>query len=405
MSRLSLSCLFLSSAAVLLVTAAEASAQSCTEAPDCAELGYTKSVSDCSGKTILYCPFDSTKAYCNDETSCDSLGFTDTISECPGEYTVCPSDSTKGKCIFEASPGDLKYSLRTADHNGWRLCDGRSYSSSRFPELYAAISGSFGTTLPNYTGYFLKATATSSASSFKTAQAAGLPNITASWKSAYEDENSGGTSCSGAMSCTEYASNTTYSMEIPKSSGAGYIARSFSASNSNSIYGNSYTVTPQNYSANVFIYTGRDKGSSTTLSCSQGDFYNSDGTCSSSATGKTVLGMVYSFSSTSTKDYMTLIFGGGSTAASADAADSVCESSGGYLPYSALGGYITVINNNRSKIPTSSTSVYKTNTSRKYYNGTMGYYTCTSSSCSLSSSSTTLSNIYYYCVKSMTFIK
>ena len=259
MSRLSWSYLFLSSAAVLLVTAAEASAQSCTTAPSCSALGYTKSVSQCSGKNMIKCPFDTALVFCEDGPSCDSLGFTDTVSECPGSYVKCPTDSSKGKCDFEASPGDLKYSLRTSDHNGWLLCNGRSYSSSQYPELYAAISGSFGSYLPSYSGYFLKAASTSYASTFKTAQQAGLPNIYASWKSAYEDKNSGGTSCSGALSCTEYASSSTYKMEIPSSAEAGYISRSFSASNYNSIYGRSTTVTPQNYSANVFIYAGRKK--------------------------------------------------------------------------------------------------------------------------------------------------
>jgi len=174
--RLALSCSVIMPG--LVWTVFDARAQTCAQAPSCPQLGYTKSVADCAGKTILYCPFDATKAYCVDEITCASLGFTDTIAECPGEYTLCPSDATKGKCDFEASPGDLKYSLRTSDHNGWLLCNGRSYSSAQYPELYSAISGSFGTNLPSYSGYFLNAAATSSASTFKTAQEAGLPNIT-----------------------------------------------------------------------------------------------------------------------------------------------------------------------------------------------------------------------------------
>ncbi|MBQ7285898.1 MAG: tail fiber protein, partial [Alphaproteobacteria bacterium] len=352
-------------------------------------------------KTILYCPFDATKAYCVDEITCASLGFTDTISECPGEYTLCPSDATKGKCIFEASPGDLKYSLRTAAHNGWLPCDGSTYSSTQFPELYAAISSSFGTKLPYYYAHFIKAVNGYSGSSLSKEEEAGLPNITGYFSAGLGAQNGSYKDGSGAIS-----KSSTYNMAM-KGGNSDDWGRNFyfNASKSNSIYGKSSTVTPQNYSANVFIYAGRKKGSATNLSCSQGDFYLSDGTCSSSASGKTVLGMVYSFSSTSTQNSMTLIFGGGSTAASADAADQACKNNGGYLPYSSLSSYITLVNNNNSKIPTSSTSLYKTNTSRKYYNGTNGYYTCTSSSCSLSTSSTALSNIYYYCVKSMTFVK
>ncbi|MBQ8661876.1 MAG: tail fiber protein [Alphaproteobacteria bacterium] len=281
MSRLSWSYLFLSSAAVLLVTAAEASAQSCTEAPGCAELGYTKSVSDCTGKTVLYCPFDKTKAYCADETSCASLGFTDTISECPGEYTLCPSDSNKGKCILEASPGDLKYSLRTSDHNGWLLCNGRAYSSSQYPELYAAIRDSFGSKLPNYSGYFLKAASTSTASNFKTAEQAGLPNITGKLSGMLVYPGMMSTR-SGAFSSTGVpggGKNATGNMNNGWWSDQAVI--NFNAQKSNSIYGRSSTVTPQNYSANVFIYAGRNKGADETLAqCGIGMYLNADGTCS-----------------------------------------------------------------------------------------------------------------------------
>ena len=400
MSYQSLSYLFLSSAAVLLVTAAEASAQTCTTAPSCSELGYTKSASQCSGKTMLYCPFDKTKVFCEDGSSCDSLGFTDIVSECPGSYVKCPTDATKGKCDFEASPGDLKYSLRTSDHNGWLLCNGRVYDKDKYPELYSAISGSFGSNLPNYSGYFLKAAAYSYASSFKTAQQAGLPNITACGPAM--DDQTQNPGLGGAF----YKYTTSYAYDAKSElSGSGW-RLGFDASKSNSIYGRSSTVTPQNYSANVFIYAGRIKESSgAELSCEQGDFYNSDGTCTSSASGKTVVGLVYSFSSTSTESSLTLITGGGATASSADAADKVCKASGGYLPYSSLGSYISLVNKNSSKIPTSSTGIYKTYTGRKYYNGTYGYYTCSTSSCSLQSSSTLLSNIYYYCVKSMKIAK
>ena len=240
---------FVSAAAIL--AAGGALAQQCVQAPSCAELGYTKSASECSGKTVLYCPFDKTKAYCADTDDCASLGFTDTIAQCPGAYSKCPADPTKGKCDFEASPGDLKYSLRTEDHNGWLLCNGRSYEKDKYPELYAAISGSFGTKLPNYTNYFLKGAATSSASFFKTAEQAGLPNITGSFNA--RQLYDGSAVVSGAFKSGGASVSVT-----PNSKGddsqSGF---SFDASKSNSIYGRSTTVTPQNYRANVFIYAGR----------------------------------------------------------------------------------------------------------------------------------------------------
>ena len=39
-------------------------AQTCIKTPSCADLGYTKTEADCSGKTILKCPLDNTQVYC-----------------------------------------------------------------------------------------------------------------------------------------------------------------------------------------------------------------------------------------------------------------------------------------------------------------------------------------------------
>lgn len=43
-------------------------AQSCIKTPTCAELGYAQSEADCSGKTILKCPLDTSKVYCPSDT-------------------------------------------------------------------------------------------------------------------------------------------------------------------------------------------------------------------------------------------------------------------------------------------------------------------------------------------------
>ena len=177
MSVPSLSYLLLSSAAVLLVTAAEASAQSCAKAPDCAELGYTKSVSQYSGKNMIKCPFDTALVFCEDGPSCGSLGFTDNVSECPGSYVKCPTDSSKGKYDFEASPGDLKYSLRTSDHNGWLLCNGLLTVRHSFPN-FTRLSAVRSVHTCRVFRIFPHSRSTSYAYSFKTAQQAGLPNIT-----------------------------------------------------------------------------------------------------------------------------------------------------------------------------------------------------------------------------------
>ena len=39
-------------------------AQTCVKAPDCTEIGFTKTAADCEGKTILKCPFDTNQVYC-----------------------------------------------------------------------------------------------------------------------------------------------------------------------------------------------------------------------------------------------------------------------------------------------------------------------------------------------------
>lgn len=41
-----------------------AAAQTCVPPPSCDTLGFTKTVADCTGKTILKCPFDTGKVYC-----------------------------------------------------------------------------------------------------------------------------------------------------------------------------------------------------------------------------------------------------------------------------------------------------------------------------------------------------
>ena len=377
--------------------ASNARAQTCTEAPSCAELGYTKSVSDCTGKTVLYCPFDKTKAYCVDEITCASLGFTDTISECPGEYTLCPSDSTKGKCIFEASPGDLKYSLRTAAHNGWLLCDGSTYSATQFPELYSAISGSFGTKLPYYYNHFLKARSGVSGTSLTTMEEAGLPNITA-YGPGFDDQT-GTPTIGGAF--YKYSTNFAYDAKS-ELSGSGW-RLGFDASKSNSIYGKSSTVTPQNYSANVFIYAGRIKSRPSTTSCAKGNYLYSDGTCSSTYTSsKTLLGMVTSASSYSGKLTVSYVYGGNTsktgfdnvkTACGCSTTDTTCAMTDIADIYDARALVSMTISTN--------SVVTKPVSGRNYYGDTaFGPYTCSSSTCSQSSySNATLSSGYYYCTK------
>ena len=236
---------------VLLIGTTSVQAQTCVSPPSCTELGYTKTTTQCSGKSMIKCPFDQNKVMCEDNVliSCETLGFTDAIVECPGEYTKCPSDSSKGKCILEARAGDIKYSLRSSNHNGWLLCNGSYYAVDQYPELAAVIQPIFGTYLPNYSGYFLKSAATSATSTLKTAQSAGLPNIKGQIMSLRNE----GVNVNGAISMTYGSASGKHS------SGGSIYTFTLDASQYNSIYGNSTTVTPANYSVNTFIYTGKKK--------------------------------------------------------------------------------------------------------------------------------------------------
>lgn len=42
------------------------------------------------------------------------------------------------------SIGDIKHSINNSDHNGWLLCDGRSFNIENYPDLYNIIGNSFG---------------------------------------------------------------------------------------------------------------------------------------------------------------------------------------------------------------------------------------------------------------------
>jgi len=69
------------------------SAQSCQQPPTCAEMGYTKSESDCTGKTTLKCPFDLSKVSCDEANQSwdmmgDPLTFKVNVTIDEGEYST-----------------------------------------------------------------------------------------------------------------------------------------------------------------------------------------------------------------------------------------------------------------------------------------------------------------------------
>lgn len=245
--------LLASAAAPALLYALPTQAQNCTAAPDCATLGYTKTASQCSGKTYTRCPFDTSKYSCDSAAtvSCSDQGYFDRKEYCPGDYITCPTNENAVRCLLDAKPGDLKYSLRTKNHDGWLLCDGNTYDPNEYPELFTAIGDAFGNKLPNYSGYFLKGAATTSVATFKTAEQAGLPNIT------------GKIMMLGPNRASSYGEGSFVVIDSGKmwGDGSGSGTKSagfdFNASRSSSVYGKSSTVTPANYKANIFIFAGR----------------------------------------------------------------------------------------------------------------------------------------------------
>ena len=98
---------FVSAAAIL--AAGGALAQQCVQAPSCAELGYTDSISDCANGSALYCPFDKTKVFCREikelePLDCGSYGFSENTPENCGNCAY-------GITIF-GSPVDGRYCYR-----------------------------------------------------------------------------------------------------------------------------------------------------------------------------------------------------------------------------------------------------------------------------------------------------
>ncbi len=130
--------------------------------------------------------------------------------------------------------------------DGYLSCNGALVSRTQFADLFAAIGTTWGTgdgkttfRLPNMHHRFLEGTTTTS--EVGTYVEAGLPNITGTWGSYFEDKNDGYKSTGAVMSTAE---NTYYAMECSGESAPGHVSRSFSAARSSPVYGSASTVQP-----------------------------------------------------------------------------------------------------------------------------------------------------------------
>lgn len=213
-------------------------------------------------------PIQAAAMDCSAHPSCADLGFKESKSSCKGKFNVCPFDETVGICINGPAIGDIKYSLKNANHDGWLLCNGNTYSTTAYPELYNVIKFTYGGSgtqfkVPDYRGYFLRGVGTASnlssyggdANSYVTSpQAERLPNFSGTFPL---DSNSNGSGkISGAFSynggsCGQWSGQKT---------GRGCLVNfdaSVTSNTGNGVYKASGHVIPGNYAAYIFIYAGK----------------------------------------------------------------------------------------------------------------------------------------------------
>lgn len=139
--------------------------------------------------------------------------------------------------------GDIKTSVRSANHGNWFLCDGQAISRTTYATLFSIIGTNFGdgdgsTTfnLPDYRGKFLRGLGGDSAADIYTTQVEGLPEIYIGYTGTQGNGNPDGSGDSGGRM---YPRNSQGILRM--------------ASQSSAIYGNSSHVTPINMAINYFI--------------------------------------------------------------------------------------------------------------------------------------------------------
>lgn len=144
--------------------------------------------------------------------------------------------------VYTSTPiGIIQAFSGTTIPRGFLLCDGASYPTTEYPDLYAVIGNTYGGdstnfNVPNLVDKFIQGSTTSG-----TEKEAGLPNITGSI---------GNNSESHAIFYAPITNGAFTPNKNAKLAGGGsvtgewYASASFDASKSNAIYGNSDTVQP-----------------------------------------------------------------------------------------------------------------------------------------------------------------
>ena len=151
--------------------------------------------------------------------------------------------------------GSIAYFARQSSApDGWVLCDGSAISRTTYATLFSAIGTTYGAgdgsttfALPNLIDKFVEGSTTAG-----TVKSAGLPNITGYIRTLNAPV---GTDNPGAFNVYD----ETWSVKnVQNQTGStAFQSAYFSASRSNSIYGNSTTVQPPALTMKPFIYTGK----------------------------------------------------------------------------------------------------------------------------------------------------
>ena len=144
------------------------------------------------------------------------------------------------------SIGDIKTSVRDANHGNWFLCDGQAIDRQIYANLYAIIGTNFGAgdgvttfNLPDYRGKFLRGLGGDSAADIYTTQAEGLPDHDHIINVSPSGNPDGGQDGGGRQYWNYFHGRTMPHTDM--------------ASKTNAIYGASEHVTPINQAINYFI--------------------------------------------------------------------------------------------------------------------------------------------------------
>ncbi len=161
--------------------------------------------------------------------------------------------------------GDIKASVKTANHGNWLLCNGQAVSRTTYSDLYALIGTHFGSgngvttfNVPDYRGKFLRGLGGNSAANIYTTQAEGIPAVPSHYH--YLAANENGRSNLVSLTASNYltveggsSATAAVSYRLNGTTTAPTLGKTGAVAPTSAIYGNSQHVTPINQAINYFI--------------------------------------------------------------------------------------------------------------------------------------------------------